>query len=190
MRYIPPHQRDTRYPLWCINYSCRIPYNQLRSIEEIETLGMPATHDGKIDYEAATELRDIQIPVERMAELYDQGARILIREPEKHARTIYSDIMAHLTAWRSKMVFTFNEREIPRDDLRMFDNLAQAIYPFAQSTMPLNYSNGGFAELVRKLGGVDRRALHAQLFENSVKKQEDTTRNTERARMSDFFAPR
>lgn len=190
MRYIPPHERDTRYPLWCVNYACRVPWNEMRTVEDIEMFGVPFTGDVTTDRETATELRDIQIPVERMAELLASGARVLLRDPHIKAKIIYHDIMDHIQAWSSRMNFSVNLPNIPRDDLRMFDDLANALWPMTQATMPTDYSNGSFAALIRKHGGADRRQQLAELFPEAIKDQKDAMRNQERKRMSDYFKVR
>ena len=188
MRYIPPNERDTRYPLWCINYKCRVPWNEMRTIEDIEMFGVPYTGNAVHDRETATELRDIQVSVEKMAELFASGARVLLRDPYVNAKIIYHDIMNHIQAWSVRMNFSINTPNIPREDLRMFDDLANALWPMAQATMPADYSDGSFAALIRKHGGADRRQQLAELFPEATKNRQDTMRNKERKRMSDYFA--
>lgn len=187
MRYIPPDKRDTRYPLWCIVYECKVPWNEMRSIQDIEMFGNPHTGDPDLDRETATELRNVRIPVERMAELYSEGARILLKDPHIHAKTIYADIMSHLRAWARTNEFSFNSPSIPSEDLLMFDALAEALWPMTQATMPIDYSNGEFATIVRKLGMSDRRRDMAELFPEKAIEDKNAQHNQQRTRMSDFF---
>lgn len=190
MKYIPPHERDSRYPLWCVNYACRVPWNEMRTVEDIELFGTPYTGDVDKDRESATELRDIQIPVERMADLFSSGARVLLRDPHIHAKTIYHDIMEHIKAWSNRMHFSINTPNIPREDLRSFDELANALWPMTQATMPTDYSDGTFAALIRKHGGTDRKQQLAELFPEAAKERNDSMRNIERRRMTDYFNAR
>lgn len=191
MRYIPPKERDTRWPLWCINYECQIPWNHLRSIQDIELFGVPYTGDPVRDRETATELRSVQLPPQRLAELYCDGARILLRNPIVNAKKIYKDIMAHIEAFgRSELAngFSINTRSFPMRDLQKFDEFANALWPMTQATMPADYTTGDFAEVIRRSGQIDRREAFAKMFPETVANNLNAQRLKERQKLSDFFS--
>lgn len=187
MRYIPEHERDTRWPIWCVLYRCQVPWNQMRTVEEIEGSSYQLSGNAELDMASQTEMRNVQLPIERIAELVDEGARVLIADPWKHARTIYYAIVEHMQAWNSRMTFGINDAKVPREDLRKLDSLANIIHPFLLESMPADFTPGTFANLVRQHGGVDRAALRSQLFEKSTRERIAKANEETRAKVSDRF---
>lgn len=188
MRYIPEHERDTRYPLWCVLYDCSVPWHQMRTVDEIQNESYQLSGDAQLDQASLTEMRNVKLPVQRIAELVDDGARVMLQDPWKHASTIYYAILAHLNAWNQRMSFGINDSRMPKDDLRKLDSLANVLHPFVVESMPREYSAGSFAALVRKHGGVDRTALRAELFEESSRKRVVEGAEHKRAKISDFMS--
>lgn len=128
--YIPPENRDTRWPLWFKKYQVRIPHIQMLSIEEIED-GLPTSGDEHHDHASRWEPRHMLLPVHRLAELWGAGANIHFVKSED-TLDIYNDISAHLNAWKNHIQNEINYGDVPADDLLLLDQFANSIYEHAK----------------------------------------------------------
>lgn len=129
-RYIPPENRDTRWPLWFKKYHVRVPHIQMLSIEEIEE-GLPTSGDEHHDHASRWEPRHLLLPVHRLAELWGSGANVHFVN-SKDTLQIYNDVSAHLVAWKNHIQNEVNYGEVPADDLLLLDQFANSIYEHAK----------------------------------------------------------
>lgn len=128
--YIPPENRDTRWPLWFKKYHVRIPHIQMLTIEEIED-GLPTSGDPHHDHASRWEPRHMLLPIHRLAELWGSGANIHFVKSEDTLQ-IYNDISAHLNAWKWHIQNEINYGEVPAEDLLLLDSFASSIYEHAK----------------------------------------------------------
>lgn len=189
MLYIPPNERDTRYPLWHELYECRVPWHQMRTIEEIEQFGTPSNGSKERDHDMLNENRDICIPIVRMASLYGQGATVFLADQSK-AKQIYEVISDHLNAWKARLEWQFNAGDVPIDDLQLLDRFANSVYEHAKYQLTDGYVEGLFSRF-QSQHGVNRNELRRQLFKGKQAKDPNTGQvvHPKRKGLSEFFAP-
>lgn len=189
MKYIPPKERDTRYPLWYVLYECRVPWHQMRTIEEIEMFGTPSNGTRERDMDMLNENRDISIPIVRMAELYGQGATVFLVHQNK-TKEIYEVISDHLKAWKTRLEWQFNAGDVPIDDLQLLDRFANSVYEHAKYQLSDGYVQGLFSRH-HSQHGVNRNDIRRKYFK--TKEQRDPTLEAsphpKRKGLSEFFAP-
>lgn len=156
--WVPDDQRDTRYWIFFELYLCRIPYIQMLSVEELNTFGMPISGHRESDYGTANEMRQVMIPISRMAEYYDRGSQISLVKYED-AKRVYKRITDHLVAWKEHLANSLNIGEAPIEDLKLLDRLANAVYDHAKYQFTDDIIEG----LVAKMSGTRTHALNGML---------------------------
>ena len=156
--WVPDDQRDTRYWIFFELYLCRIPYIQMKSVEELEQFGIPMSGHRESDYGTTNELRQIMIPISRMAEYYDRGCRISLVKYED-AKRVYQRITDHLVAWKEHLANSLNIGDAPIDDLKLLDRLANAVYDHAKYQFTDEIING----LITRMSGTRTASLTSML---------------------------
>jgi len=124
-------QEDTALGIFERLFYCRVPKIDLISVEELEQFGSPATGFKDVDEDMRKELVDRYLNIATMAELFERGTRVRIREYADTA-TIYDLITAHLERWKQILYNSFNMRDAPIRDLLLLDKFANAIYTKAK----------------------------------------------------------
>lgn len=171
--YIPPENRDTRWPLWFIHYQCRVPYVQMLSPEDLANDGLPTSGDPHHDHAMQWEPRLVGLPVHRMAELWNTGACVALVNA-KDAYTIYNDIEKHLIAWKNKIEAQYNPGFVPEEDLLLLDRFATSMYEHAKP-----FFNAGFINAHFRIAGRSRMGRRA-VAENVRKADEAAAAEIER----------
>lgn len=119
------------YVIWHKRYDCRIPQMFLHNLQADAIIGVPTTGDAQLDRAMAQELRPAGLTIAAMALLRRDGARIMIDDLDA-AVEIYDTIRKHQQDWKREIVTSIHRRNAPVDDLRMLDDLAAEVYPFAR----------------------------------------------------------
>lgn len=130
--WIPPEQRDTRWYLWNARFQCRVPFLQSQALASLKHFGLPTSGDTRLDRSMRDELVERALCIDEMVELFKQGVTVGVIQPKDTVK-IYEHISAHLTKWKDLMMYRMNRGDAPIEDLVLLDQLAQAVYPHAQS---------------------------------------------------------
>lgn len=131
MRYIPPHERDNRYPIWHVLYLCRIPNIQTMSPDYIRHFGMPSSGDAAIDRQVTNELKSTMLTIAQMVQYHMQGVQIALVQ-YSDAKVIYEAISDYLVAWKRELETALTTRHAPLEDLIEMDKFANAVYEHAK----------------------------------------------------------
>lgn len=127
MTYIPPENRDTRYPLWFVRYEVSVPYIQTLDPDEMARYGVPTSGDPHHDHATMWEPIRTWMPIHRIAELWNEGAAIRIVN-KKDTVAIYRAVEDHLQAWKRHIETTYNPTDVPEEDLLILDRFASEVY--------------------------------------------------------------
>lgn len=122
---------DPRYPIFKQLYMVRIPAAQLRTIEDLRQFGVVQTGMEQYDRQMATEERVVMLPISRLVELYNEGAKIAVVN-DVDTRKIYEAISTYLYMWKERISGSLNRVKIPAQDLIDLDNFAHAVYERAK----------------------------------------------------------
>lgn len=156
-----PEHHSAAFKLFHYNYQCRVSQIHMYGLEYLREAPMPTTGRADTDRVLAQQFIHVQLTVDAMAELHHDGASIFLVDP-KDAVKIYRDIRRHLQDWLGDVESSMHRRTPPIEDLRMFDQLAAAIYPFARADLveqPFHGRLGDFLNgLSRSRGGISKRA--------------------------------
>lgn len=158
--YIPPENRDTRYPLWFVKYHVRVPHIQMLSIAEIED-GLPTSGDEHHDHASRWEPRHLLLPVHRLAELWGSGANIHFVN-SKDTLQIYNDVSSHLVAWKNHIQNEVNYGEVPADDLLLLDQFANSIYEHAKFHFDDGFTANYFGNKMASRFSMRANRLHVE----------------------------
>lgn len=109
----------------------RVPYLQMRSIEDLQFFGMPHSGNDRFDRQTPHEHIDIMIPISQMVEYYQRGAQLFFPLASDTKR-VYDYISDHLTAWKRHISRSLNWADAPIEDLKLLDEFANAIYAHAK----------------------------------------------------------
>lgn len=119
------------YVIWHRRFDCRIPQMYLHNLEAESIIGAPTSGDPQLDRQMARQMMPAAMTIAAMALLRREGASILI-DSQDDAVTIYNTIYKHQQDWKRELAVSLHRRNAPVDDLRMLDDLAGEIYPFAR----------------------------------------------------------
>lgn len=183
MAYIKPANRDTRYPLWFVRYPCRVPYIQLKTIEELEQDGLPTSGDIHHDHAMQWEPRLVSIPIVRMAVLWSNGANVsLVNKAD--APKIFEAISAHLHAWKDHIANSYNPNKPPYEDLLVLDQFANVVYDKAAFAYDQTFVEKHFR--MSSNSAIGRRAILAAMAKADQRRFEDAERGITRLRNIDY----
>lgn len=108
--------------------------HRLFSAEYVRAFGIPTSGNREVDRELASSPTLCHLTIWDMAHHLHEGANITLEFPEKSVE-IYEIITALLEDWRQISQNPVNSREIPMDELRKLDKLAQEVYQIARGYM-------------------------------------------------------
>lgn len=131
--WVPKDQRTAAWKIFNQKFMCTAPVFQMRSVEDIEHFGTPASGDAEFDATMMNERRLMYLSIAEMTELFKRGVVVGVRKVED-TKTIYDIIQEHLTVWNTVFLKSPNvkpDNEV-LGDLIQLDKLANAVYQYAQ----------------------------------------------------------
>lgn len=183
--YIPPNKRGPRYPIFHVDYLCRVPAMAARTPEEIEMFGTPASSDEQADATMLNERILTYLTIGQMVAYFARGIDVgLVTYGD--SKKIYHAITDYLTQWKEIMDRTMLTRDVPVDDLILLDEFANSIYEYAK------YQIKGDAFLDKFLSRVSMRVTRDSILGNpNAKGQKEEGKDPEipeRDSMASVFA--
>jgi len=155
MTWIPPEERDTRYPIWYKRYKCRVKYIESLGIDKLREQGMPTIFDSGYDQVVANELVTRMLTINEMVEYYKNNVVIYVVN-YNDTKVIYDEIMAHLNAWKHYLdTNLMADADAPIEDLILLDKFANIVYKHATYLFTDDYLNSDFIKLLRGVTLVD-----------------------------------
>lgn len=181
--YIPEKNRDTRYALWFVRYPCRIPYIQMRSVDELAEDGMPTSGDIHHDHAMQWEPILVSLPIHRLAELWSQGANISLVN-RSDAPKIFEAISKHLRAWKDHIANSYHPNKPPYDDLLLLDQFANIVYEHARYAYDRNFIEKHFK--LSSSTAIGRRAMLSAMSRVDDRRRENAEKGILEIRNIDF----
>lgn len=143
---------DTTIAIWDILYLVRIPIKHMLSVEYLRHFGMPTSGVKEIDAEQNKQLITTYMSIEKMVELFKNGANILLGEKDA-PKKIYDAVSKHLEAWKYQIENGVNVGDAPYDDLLALDAFANTVYEHAKYHFVAGTENSLFAQAMAKYSG-------------------------------------
>lgn len=138
---------DTTIALWDILYKVKVPMQYLISETYIREFGIPSSGNKEIDAAQNSQYTVTYLNIDRMVELYREGAPIYVLESEA-PKKIYEAISEHLHAWKDTIENGINVNAAPYEDLILLDNFAHAIYENAKYTLTSSEPESPFTKML------------------------------------------
>lgn len=137
-----------------------IPQMYLYSQEYVEKFGLYTSGDESVDAAAYQNMVKINLTVIQMAQYAEQGASIALVNPDE-SKQIYGWILEHINDWQDEVNRDPGLRDqVPVEDLRVLESLAQQIYPMARQHVQVDISG---SRLFRSLDRLSRRAVRRDM---------------------------
>jgi hypothetical protein len=140
---VPKEKASPAYRLFHHRYRCAIQQIFLLDAGVMEKWGAPTSGDAARDKEQLNAWVEVRPTPVEMCQFLQNGAAIQFHD-DRTATEVYLDLVAHLRAWISAFESNPNLRHAPLEDLRVFDELAAAIYPYANANLMSNEDDAGY----------------------------------------------
>lgn len=154
-------ERDRRkhspaYKIFYYMFDVSVPYAYHFTENYTRYLGVPVSDDPEYNKRLPAQMVGGRYTVAQMAELFDEGAQILLSNPED-ALTIYEMIFQHLEVWSSKIRSKdpLDLAQVPDRDLLALSRLGDELYRHAKRfvKMPVRRAGGLISKLQGMRGG-------------------------------------
>ncbi len=129
--YAATEEQTPAFRLFFKKHKVRVAKIHTESIAYLNSRGVEGNEFGASGEANARQLITCMMAPCTMAEMVGEGATIALVDPDE-AAGIYQDIKEHLQGWVSYNTNRLHGREVPLEDLRLFDQLASLIYPYAR----------------------------------------------------------
>lgn len=146
-----PKDRDTSYYLWEILFQCRLPETATVTELEYRVRGMPTTGNNEMDRDIGGQLKLMWLPIHQMVEYHRVGVPVRLVKVSD-AEVIYGYVQNHLEAWLERVRYSFNDREVPVDDLVALDNFATDVYSHARYSTKSALLENSLSRAIMNLG--------------------------------------
>lgn len=144
IQYLPPHRRDTRYPLWHDRYLVKVATIQTRSVDDVLENGFYISGEEAFDHDSNWRREQRFATVTQMAAWWHSGANVFLVN-DKDSETIYKDITSHLVEWRQILRGAYNTViKPPAKDLLILDEFAGVVYEHAKYVFDDSDKNSAF----------------------------------------------
>jgi hypothetical protein len=155
-----PKDRDTSYYLWEILFQCRLPETATVTELEYRVRGMPTTGNPEMDKDIGGQLKLMWLPIHQMVEYHRVGVPVRLVKVSD-AEVIYGYVQSHLEAWLNRVQTSFNDREVPVDDLVALDNFANDVYSHARYSTKSALLENSLSRAIMNLGAFSLQPRHA-----------------------------
>lgn len=146
-----PKDKDTSYYLWEILFQCRLPETATVTELEYRVRGMPTTGNSEMDRDIGGQLKLMWLPIHQMVEYHRVGVPVRLVKISD-AEVIYGYVQNHLEAWLERVRYSFNDREVPVDDLVALDNFANDVYSHARYSTKSALLENSLSRAIMNLG--------------------------------------
>lgn len=167
--YVP-----NRTPCWLIfhaGWDVSMRRMHLLTDTDIRTFGVAVSKDqGRESY--MNEMAEVRLTLAELAVKYNEGVSFSVRNPPDSVE-MYKTLLAHLENARNAYADPLRNRKPPREELKLFDNLANALYDIAGMYENKGVLSGG---LMAYLNNVNKTRMGtARLFDENAKNKNTTT---------------
>jgi len=182
---VPPAQHTAAYRLF--HYYRRVQVQQIFTMnaKTLEEVGSPTSGNLSQDSHLRTQWVMVHLTAVEMTMYRDKGAALMF-EDVKVPTVLYLDLVEHLRNWLDAFHKNPNLRRAPLDDLTKFDELAAAIFPYANPRLMPHEDDAGYGAFLAKHAR-RRRGLASELI--AAKSEEAAVRQFYRP-LSDQIAER
>ena len=129
--YIPPEQRDARYPIWHVLYRCRVPYGATFSVDQLRRFGYPTSGDRARDQQQINVNEDRMLTIDQMFEYWRAGVTVSL-VTYSDSEKVYNAITAYLEHWKRELLNMIDASRAPTSDLIQLDEYASVVYDKAK----------------------------------------------------------
>lgn len=146
---VPKDQHSPAFRLF--HYYFRVSVQQLFTMDAgvAAQWGTPTSGNPDWDRQMRNAWVEVQLTPVEMVALLQRGASLEFHDTQQ-ATAIYLDIVAHLRGWLKAFETNPNLRRAPLEDLRLFDELAAQIYPYASAVLLANEDDGGYGAFLAR----------------------------------------
>lgn len=142
-------------------FYCTVPEIFYQTEESMKFYGSIHYNDPAITQGAMHRERRLYIPPAGMVMYLEQGAPLQLENIEDSV-TIYNLIIQHLKDWKQLLEGLVGEKP-PIDDLRLFDEFAEILYPLVRYVAPYNEAGSYFRHTLNNVGRADEARFGAPL---------------------------
>lgn len=163
---IPRSKHTAAYRLF--HYHRRVMVQQLftMNVKVMAEIGVSTTGDPKIDQQLRSEWVTISLTGVEMTQFMQKGAAMMFEE-HKTPTAVYLDCVEHLRGWLDLFDKNPNLRRAPLNDLKLFDDLAGAVFPYASRQLMPNEDDAGYGAFLARAAR-RRRGLAAELINSQT----------------------
>lgn len=160
---------DPRYPIFQQRYMVRVPWMQMRTIEDIRYFGTPVSGDSRSDRMMAEQENIAMLTINEMVELFKQGSKIGVVDG-KDTERIYTQVSIYLEFWKDKIKRSINQSSVPVEDLLSMDQFAAALYNVAK----FHFDDAFVSQHLSHIRSVSTRGVLSVLkSKTDIEKQKD-----------------
>lgn len=155
-----PKDKDTSYYLWEILFQCRLPETATVTELEYRVRGMATTGNPEMDRDIGNQLKLMWLPIHQMVEYHRVGVPVRLVKIDD-AQVIYGYVQNHLEAWLTRVQHSYNDREVPVDDLVALDNFANDVYSHVKFNTKTALLENSLSRAIMNLGAFSLKPKEA-----------------------------
>lgn len=141
----PPEKHSAAFKIFNYRFICQLAQMHLYTMEYLQQNGYATTGNPVEDRELAKSKVHAQLTIAAMAVYHNQGVSFHLVNPSDAAK-IYRILLRHLQDWNSTVNQQFNMVKPPIEDLRMFEDLASTIHPYAAKDLAASEQHTGLSD--------------------------------------------
>lgn len=146
---VPKDQHTPAYRLFHYYYRAWVQQIFTMDADVAAQWGTPTSGNPAWDKEMHNAWVEVQLTPVEMVGMLQRGAALEFTDAEQ-ATSIYLDLVAHLRGWVKAFAVNPNLRRAPLEDLRLFDELAGQIYPYASYVLMKNEDDAGYGAFLAR----------------------------------------
>lgn len=131
MTLVTSEKNNVQYKLWHSTYLCQMRAIDTMSVDYIKIFGVLDSGDSTLNNASINQLEYRRLTPIEMIKYFDQGVSVYIKNPVD-CKEIYILIQTHLMNWAQEAKMSLRPDAIPKEELRIMENFAQAIYEHAK----------------------------------------------------------
>ena len=165
---VPADKRTPAYKLF--HFYRRVMVQQLFTMNTgtLKEVGTSTSGNPGVDRDLRSQWVTVSLTAVEMTEYLQKGAALMFEDPAT-ATTLYLDIVEHLRGWLDSFINNPSLKRAPLEDLRKFDELAAAVFPYANARLMANEDDAGYGSWLAK--AARRRRGLASMLANQAEEQ-------------------
>lgn len=162
--------KSTAWKVFNLQFMVGVPKLYLLSPVEVAQMGVVTTMDRETDTTLMNERVTTYMVPARMAEVFAEGATIVIHRPELSVG-LYQVIVEHLENWNHQLITSVTLTDVPLEDLKKLDALAKHVWETARHYAEPDITHSSLMRSLnrRSSGRLKRQATPLSRTAGSVK---------------------